>query len=183
MHACITHPEAVTVCKLQGGNRGIWEPGPKINFDRYTSGVLSVCRQRLNASRAINPQFPGARATRGPRITVSKHVNYEAVDNEAGLSFYALHLCAYCFSPRIRYAGRVYWPHETWLDSISVSFVSRRSGRKRSARSRRLIAVHFSLSTADSVSIKLHLHNFRVVARSMQIEAVFIVPGQKKENF
>lgn len=116
MHACITHPEAVTVCKLQGGNRGIWEPGPKINFDRYTSDVLSVCRQRLNASRAINPQFPGARATRGPRITVSKHVNYEAVDNEAGLSFYALHLCAYCFSPRIRGPCLLAPRNVTWFD-------------------------------------------------------------------
>lgn len=65
MHASCIQPEAVVVCTVQitGWEMGIGEsgnPGPEsILIDDQCGVVLSMCTTKLNASRAINPQFPG----------------------------------------------------------------------------------------------------------------------------
>lgn len=68
------------------------------------------------------------------------------------------------------------------LEDRCAHSVSRAENDRSSVRFRRLIAVHFSLSTTDSVSIKLHLHNFRVVAAPCKSRRRLLCQSKKKKN-
>ena len=195
MHASCIQPEASNRVQITGWEMGIGESGKAKSILIDGHRIISMCATKLNALlEQLIPNFRGTRHATRKREGRNGLERQLIIDERNWIIVLWLHLCTlfrvslHVRDTRTVFIGPVKRDLIRFLfssssrRSVCVHSVSRAENDRSSVRFRRLIAVHFSLSATDSVSIKLHLHNFRVVAAPCKSRRRLLCQSKKKKK-